>query len=289
MSCMDNIGVGRGAVSRRLFSVLLMALVFCGMSAPTYTDAEPLVISGITEPYQDVPLGISVVGRIARIHAKEGARVRKGEGILELDQQLERLEVERRKLIWQSKVEMESAARQVKTLAAHLASTRDLFDATGSVNREELENQELELALAQAELARLREAEKREEIEHAIAREQLAKRSLRAPFTGIVAELLVGLGENCELDKPLVKLVDISRVYFVANVELSAMQNLNLGHSVELQLQTGGEPINQQGKIVFISPVVDPASGLRKLKALFDNKDGSVVPGVTGTMVLPTE
>ena len=39
---------------------------------------------------------------------------------------------------------------------------------------------------------------------------------------------------------------------------------------------------NIGGKIVFISPVVDPASGLQKVKVLFDNAEGKIRPGVSG-------
>ncbi|WP_432822661.1 efflux RND transporter periplasmic adaptor subunit [Trichloromonas sp.] len=272
---------------RNLFSLaLLTALLFCGLLMPAPASAEPLAISGITEPYQDVALGIAVAGRVARIHTPEGAIVAKGDIILELDKRLEELETDRRQLIWKSKAEVESAARQLKTLETHLKSTRSLYDATGSVNREELENQELEYELTRGELARLESAEKREEIEYGIAKEQLGKRSLRAPFAGAIAELLVGIGENCELDKPLVQLVDTSRAYFVTNIELSTLAGLKKGQTVELQLQTGGDPVSKKAEIVFISPVVDPASGLRKVKALFDNQDGKVIPGVTGVMLL---
>lgn len=69
-------------------------------------------------------------------------------------------------------------------------------------------------------------------------------------------------------------------------MELPSIGILKLGQTVALQLQAGDDPVSLQGKIVFISPVVDPASGLRKVKALFDNKDGKVVPGVTGVMSL---
>ena len=41
------------------------------------------------------------------------------------------------------------------------------------------------------------------------------------------------------------------------------------------------------GKVVFISTVVDPASGLLRLKALFANPDGKLRPGVAGRLELP--
>ncbi len=243
-------------------------------------------ISGFTEPYLDAMLGISATGRVAKIHLPEGTTVEIGQVILELDQQLEELEVQRRKLLWTSKTEVKSAARQVKTLKSHLKATKELYKTTGSVPREEMENQELEHALAINELRRLQDAEKREKIEYGIANQQLSRRSLRAPFSGQIAELLINVGENCEIDTPLVHLVNTSRGYFVANVELSVSQQLARGQMVELQLQSGLETVSRTAEIVFISPVVDPASGLRKIKAQFDNPNGKIIPGVAGVMIL---
>ena len=44
--------------------------------------------------------------------------------------------------------------------------------------------------------------------------------------------------------------------------------------------------IKLKGKIVFLSPVVDPASGLQKVRVLFDNTEGQVRPGVAGKMLI---
>ena len=253
---------------------------------PLSSHAQQWSITGFTEPYLDAMLGISATGRVAKIHLTEGTTVEMGQVILELDQQLEILEVQRRKLLWESKTEVKSATRQVKTLKSHLKSTKELYKTTGSVPREEMENQELEHALAINELRRLEDAEKREKIEYGIANQQLSRRSLRAPFSGQIAELLINVGENCEFDTPLVHLVNTSRGYFVANVELSVSEQLARGQAVELQLQSGLETVSRKAEIVFISPVVDPASGLRKIKAQFDNPDGNIIPGVAGVMIL---
>jgi multidrug efflux pump subunit AcrA (membrane-fusion protein) len=194
--------------------------------------------------------------------------------------------VARRKLLWESKIEIESVTRQVKTLQNHLHASRDLYQSTGSIPREELENKELEHAFATAELNRLKIAEQREKIEYNTAREQLAKRNLYAPFAGQIAELLVAIGENCEVDTPLIRLIDTGHGYFVANVELEVAKNFAVGQQVQLQLQTGAEAVTTEATIMFISPLVDPASGLRKIKAEFDNQEQKIVPGVAGMMML---
>ncbi len=272
----------------RMVGITLVFLFFVLVLLPVNGHGQQVSISGFTEPYFDALLGISVTGRVAKIHLPEGTTVEKGQVILELDQELETLEVQRRKLLWTSKAEVQSATRQVKTLRSHLNATRKLYKTTGSVPREELENQELEHALAVDELKRLEDAEKREKIEYGFAQQQLARRSLRAPFAGQIAELLIDVGENCELDTPLVHLVNTHRGYFVANVEVNVSQKLVQGQTVELQLQSGLETVSRNAEIVFISPVVDPASGLRKIKAQFDNSDGSIIPGVAGVMLLGT-
>ena len=272
--------------STGLVRFALPVALFILVWLPLNSQAQQMSISGFTEPYLDAMLGISATGRVAKIHLTEGTTVEIGQVILELDQQLEQLEVQRRKLLWTSKTEVKSAARQVKTLKSHLKATKELYKTTGSVPREEMENQELEHALAINELRRLEDAEKREKIEYGIANQQLSRRSLRAPFSGQIAELLINVGENCEIDTPLVHLVNTSRGYFVANVELSVSQQLARGQTVELQLQSGLETVSRTAEIVFISPVVDPASGLRKIKTQFDNPNGKIIPGVAGVMIL---
>lgn len=253
-------------------------------------SAQQITVSGYTEPYAVAKLGVSVPGQIARIDFPEGAFVQKGKTILALDQQAEKLEVQRRKLLLESKVEVQAAAKQIETLQSHLSATRQLFRETGSVSKEQMEKEELEHDLALFERQRLEAIEQREKIEYGIAREQLARRNLRAPFSGRIAELFVKVGENCEIDTPLVRLVDTTKGYFIANVKLDVGRQLKLGQRVRLELQTGGTAAIREAEMVFISPVVDPASGLRKIKAVFDNRDGRIVPGVSGVMVVdPSE
>ncbi len=276
---------------RTHYTILTMAVVLL-LLLPLTTQAEPLNISGYTEPVLDSMLGLDVIGRVAVIHGQEGQIVKKGEPILKLDQREEQLSVARRKLIWNNRTELDAISRQLETLTKHLDDTKALYQSTktaNSVPREELENQELAHELAIIDLKRLELDEEREKLEHDIAREELRKRTLYAPFTGQIVELLIGIGENIEPDTKLVHLVATNQLYFVANVELGVSQRLKVGQSVELQLQSGEESVNRDAEIVFISPVIDLASRLRTIKARFVNQDGKVVPGITGVMRLSSE
>ena len=144
---------GRGKPSpSTVKGAVLLALVMVGvimiLEPAAAFGQQQLSITGITEPIEDITLNAIVEGTIAKLHFKEGATVKKGQTILELDKQLEALEVGRRKLLWESKAKLEAAAAQAATLKSLLASTRELFDSTHSVSKEELIRLELEYKLA---------------------------------------------------------------------------------------------------------------------------------------------
>jgi RND family efflux transporter MFP subunit len=269
--------------------VLLTIFVFLSFSAggPSLSyGKEPLPISGITEPVGDVTLSSTVVGTISTVYIKEGMPVKKGEVILDLDKKMDELEVERRKLIWENKSEVKAAAARVATLKSMLDSTRELFNSTGSVNREELEKLQLEYETAVLDKEKLESAEERERIEYEMSRETLHKRSMRSPIQGTVIKLFLDEGESCQENQPLVHVVDTSRGLFVSNVEEWIGRTLKKGQTVELKIKTGNESTTKLGTVIFVSPVVDPASGLLEVKTEFDNADGSVRPGISGSLLL---
>lgn len=235
---------------------LFAALCAGGVLAPGgMIAAEPAQIDGITAPFMDVMLGASVAGVIHAEFFKEGDPVRKGDVILELDKKLEELEVARRKAVMdQNKFEMDS--------------TRTLVEKTRSVSKESLAKAEAEYNIAAAE--------------YGIAVEQLAHRQIVAPFSGSIAEILLRPGAACAPYEPVVRLVDTSRCYFIGHIEGKAAVSLQLDQPVKIKIEGASVPV--AGKISFISPVVDSASGLAKVKATFDNADGKIRPGVAAKL-----
>ncbi|MDE3068726.1 MAG: efflux RND transporter periplasmic adaptor subunit [Verrucomicrobiota bacterium] len=218
--------------------------------------SEPMEVDGITEPFLDVTLGLADAGIIRTQFFKEGDPVKKGDVILELDKKLEALEVARRKAVMDQN-------RMV------LDSTRELSRTTRSVSKEDLAKAQAEYNVAAAE--------------YDIAVQQLADRRLVAPFSGAITEVLLKPGAAVAPYQPLVRLVDTARCYFVGHVDGVAASRLRLDESVKIRI-TGGREV--AGKICFISPVVDPASGLARVKAIFDNPGGKIRPGLAATMTV---
>jgi len=282
-------GIGRyagTAGSRRKIICAALLAVFV-LSLPAAHAREEMAIAGLTEPVKDVLLSFEADGKIAKIYFKEGDRVVKGATIMALNKWFEELEVQRNKLVWEGKAEMHSAMERKKTLKALFESTRELYEKTRSVSKDELQKLELEYKLAEAEYERLGIAEKRERIEYDMARAKLDKLVLRSPVTGIISELVVDAGESCEPRQPVVRVVDTSKCMLICNIEASLGIRFKEKQMVDLEIQSGAASVRKKGKIVFISPVVDPASGLYRVKVEFENKNREIKPGVEGFLLIP--
>jgi RND family efflux transporter MFP subunit len=208
---------------------------------------------------------------------------------VELDKRLEQLEAARRKLVWESKAELEAAEARVVTLSTDLEATRKLFQTTRSVSREDMDKKELEYKIASAERDRLLNAEARERIEYEMAMEQLRERQIIAPFDGVLTDLYLDVGEDCEPRQPVARVVDTSECRFIANMDAAAAGRLKPGDPALLAIESAGGTVSRTGTVEFVSAVVDPASGLQRVKIRFGNADGKVAPGVAGTLTIPSE
>lgn len=240
-----------------------------------------LRFSGLVEPFRDVLLSSEVAGRISEIGFREGDRVEEGEVILRLDDRVETLEVQRRQAIYNNQAELMAARERRALLMDELEATQALADRTGSVSREELNRKQLETVLAQLEIDRLEQTQSLQQIELSIAQERLAQRRIVAPFSGVVAQLPLDEGESVQPNQAALRLVEDDRAFLVVNVPAERARTLSTGQSVRLRFLMDRE-VERTGEVAFMSPVVDPASGLRRVKMVFENADPKVEPGISG-------
>ncbi|MGV3775041.1 MAG: efflux RND transporter periplasmic adaptor subunit [Verrucomicrobiales bacterium] len=215
---------------------------------------------GITEAINDVTLSSSLPGILGNRVAKEGDFVKAGAAVVDLDKRLEELEVERRKYV-------------LDLRKTDLDSTKSLFEKKAiSVSREEMDKKVAEYAVAQ--------------VEYELAKEQLRRRQLTAPFDGVVTALLADPGEACQAQQPLVRVVDTRKCYFIVNIDAKTGYKLKAGQPVKLEVDAGDKPETFSGVVNYIAPVVDPASGLLRVRVVFENPEGKIRPGVAGRMLL---
>jgi len=237
-----------------------LGLVLLLSTAPLPSAEVARTVSGLTEPVMDVILSAPVAGIVAARHFDEGDQVKKGDVILELDKRLEELEVNRRKLVMDIR-------------KMDLDKTKTLFEKTTSVPEEELEKKEADYKVAF--------------VEHDMALEQLRRRLIIAPSDGVITDLVLDLGEAADAYQPLIRLVDPSLCRFECSLDASQASPLKIDQAVRLEIDSGEKPTVVTGKIAFLSPVADKASGLVRVKVLFENPDGRIRPGLAGKMYFP--
>lgn len=272
---------------RKLILIHKLILVFLLLISFSWSAiAETLRAEGLVEAVFDAALSPQVSGIVASNAVEEGDWVEPGQLLVQLRDDIEALEVLRRKLIFQSKVEVEAARKRRELLERDLASTRDLFETSGSVSQDELELKQLEFDLADADFKRLEQSEVREEIEYRMAMTQQSMRKLVAPAAGEVTRRLSDPGEYISLEQPLLRLVDPRKCTFICNLPADQASRISFGKSYPIEFSNGSDFIRIQGQVVFVSSVTDAASGLRMVKMAFDNPELVVSPGTRGWLVV---
>jgi multidrug efflux system membrane fusion protein len=228
--------------------------------------------SGRLEAKERVEIRSRVAGTVQSVHFTEGALVKKGDLLVRIDPDPYAAEVAR-------------AQAQLLAAEARLRYAKS--------ERERAKRLWQESAIAQRELDERvnAEAEADANLRAAKAALQSAKLNLgytevRAPVSGRVGRLEVTVG-NLVAAGPgapvLTTLVSVSPIYasFDANeavVARALRQGVPLERiPVEVETATAAEP--RRGHLQLIDNHVDPKSGTVRVRALLDNRDGSLIPG----------
>jgi len=238
---------------------------------------------GITQAVREARLSMPVAGRVEGIFVREGSNVRAGQVLLHLDRKLEKLEVERRRLVLHDQSRLRELLARELILREQVAALKPLFDS-GAVSRKQLEDETIALGAVVAERQALEENKLREQVEFDLAREAYERRHLRSPFSGVVTRLSVRNGESVSAYEPILAVVDVSRVRFVGTVSAAEGHRIQMGSEVNLVFGAEGQML-RSARVVFVSPTADPSSGLVEVIAEFDNRDGSVRPGISGRLL----
>jgi membrane fusion protein, multidrug efflux system len=264
--------------------MIYLPLIALSLLLPRLLLAVP-VVSGITEPIHQLTLSLPVAGRIERLLVREGDEVAAGAILLHLDNRLEQLEVERRRIIVKDEARLQELRRREAILLTQWREAQQLL-TNQSLARKQVEDEEMLYQAAAAERSALEIAKQRERVELQLAEETLQRRTLRAPIAGTIVSLLFRSGESIAAHEAVVQLVDTRRIRFIGHIPAAAAVGVTLGSQAQIRLI--GSKESHQATITFVSPVVDPTSGVVEVRAEFDNPDGSLRPGVSGLLTLPS-
>lgn len=214
------------------------------VAAGPVTLRDAVRLSGTVQPVVQVELKAEVSGRILRLPIQEGAVVKKGDLLVQIDPEPFQLKVDRAQLV------VDRARLALSTAKRDLSRTKVLVP-TGTVSADAVED--LETALSRAELD-LRDAQ----LQAREARKDLANAQLRAPMDGRLISLDVEEGEmvasavSANGGTELGVVADPSKMKVEVEVGELDFPRLRLGMPVEIT--TGSEGARpRKGTVTFVS------------------------------------
>ncbi len=271
-------------MKQRMFKQVL-TMMACILSVAGTCFAST-IYEGIVIPVHDVELALPIDGVLANVFVKEGDYVKQGDQLLKLDDTLQRLEVGRKRAIYEDLAEYEANRANLVILKSILESTRLLYEKTASVSQVELKNLEMQYYNLQGRIAAQEAKKVQEQMDYEIAREVLARYVLISPLNGMVTVIRRETGEWVRAGEMIVSAVDTSICHAEFNVEEKHARLLKKGKIVSLKVSEGNGLNSRKGTIFFVSSVADKASALIKVKVEFENMTGKVIPGVLAQLAL---
>lgn len=112
--------------------------------------------------------------------------------------------------------------------------------------------------------------------------------TLVAPISGTVLERDVVDGMRVMPDTTLMVIADLSRVWVVADVFENDVGALRLTDHAQIRFRGGAAP-DRQGRVAFISPVLDESTRTAKVRIELENLDGAVRPGLFAEVAMHVE
>lgn len=241
---------------------------------------------GVTEPINQAKIGFTVPGKIDRIWVKEGAFVHKGDTLINLVKTEEEIRARITRITAEDVSALSSAKARMTTYEKDWQATKKLFETSSSISEEQLWEKEMNYNVAKSEWEAARVTKAKDSLEYRMARAQLSKQYLIAPFDGEIVSIAKNNSESVEALEPIVEIADVRTCRMTAYIIANKAHDLKVGKNVKLSLDGTSQKRYRRGTIEFVSPVVDKSSLLRTVKVIFDNSDRSVEPGVTGKLFI---
>jgi membrane fusion protein (multidrug efflux system) len=230
-----------------------------GIVVKTETFDNNLSLSGSIEANEQVEIRSEISGIVEGIYFKEGSNVSKGQLLFKVND-----------------VELRAQLQQAKTkqgLASENERRAKLLLAKEAISQEEYDVARADFKLAQSQVQ--------------LIDAQIAKTSVRAPFSGKIGLRSISPGTYITPSLLVAKLVNISQLKITFSIpEKYANQvksNSNLTFTV------AGSTEKYQAKVYAIEPEVEISTRTLQVRAVAENKDGKLLPGTFANVELPLD
>ena len=210
-----------------------------------------MTVIGTMEAVQGVMVSADLPGTVAKIAFDSGKAVREGDVLVELDTRQERAQV------------------------AALEAQRDLARVNFGrmqklVNEGVISRMEYDQATAQQKATEANVAEIRATIE---------RKTVRAPFSGVLGIRKINVGQYLSGGSPVVSLQSLNPIYVNIGIPQQAAGQVQVGRKLRITTEDVAGKVFT-GNVTAIDSVVDEATRNIQVQATLSNPEGKLRPGM---------
>jgi membrane fusion protein (multidrug efflux system) len=232
---------------------------------PQSADAGVVVETGeLVSPIRS-ELSAKFPGRVGKVFVDEGARVRKGQPLLEIENDYLKIEVDR------------AEAARARARAAAGEARRDFERKEGLVEKGSVSQAVYDRTRATLDQAEAAEAEA--EAALALARQRLEDAVLLSPIDGIVAERKTDPGERLGEATVAFVIVQIAPLKIRFRLPERFLARVEQGQTVRARVDPYPDDVFE-GKVTTVVRAVDAATRTFVVEAQIENRDERLKPGL---------
>ncbi|HTR64135.1 MAG TPA: efflux RND transporter periplasmic adaptor subunit [Terriglobales bacterium] len=210
-----------------------------------------LSVIGTVAAIQGVTVSADLAGTVDKIHFDSGQWVHEGDVLVELDTRQERAQL---------------AAAEADRDLAHInyGRTQELVKQ-GVVAKNEYDNVEAQQKATEARVGEMRAT--------------IARKTIRAPFSGVLGIRQVNLGQYLAAGAPVVSLQALNPVYVNFGVPQQNLAQVKAGRT--LRITSNGLPgVVFNGRVTAVDSVISEETRNIQIQATLSNPGGKLRPGM---------
>ena len=221
------------------------------------TWPSTLTVVGTAEAIHGVTVSADLPGTIDKIHFDSGQWVKQGDVLVELD------------------------TRQERAQLANVEAQRDL----AKINYGRLEQLVKEGVTARSEYDTATANQKATEAQVGEIRAAIARKTIRAPFSGVLGLRQANLGQYLGAGQAIVSLQALNPIYANFGIPQQSAPQMTRGRAV--RVTNNGTGIGLNGRITALDSVVDEKTRNIQVQATLENPGNKLRPGMFVEVEMP--
>jgi membrane fusion protein (multidrug efflux system) len=207
-------------------------------------------VIGSVEAVQGVMVAADLPGTVAKIYFDSGKSVHQGDVLVELD------------------------TRQERAQLASLEAQRDL----AKVNYERYQELSKQGVISRMDYDKASADQRQTDANVAEVKATIERKTIRAPFSGILGIRKINLGEYLAAGAPIVPLQSLNPIYVNFGVPQQNTGQVQVGRGITVKRETTGQVFS--GRVTALDSVIDENTRNVQVQATLPNPGGKLRPGM---------